>query len=202
MVRGWVATYTLGLPAEMRRRRRAEVDADLADESVDAVRRNEQLTLVGRRLERLLRGIPDDLAWRLLDAPAAARAYRVGAAWTPLSRWSMALVAIVAIGTAGALTIVTIPIVTGSAPAGTWSGWGPVGFGIGCGAVLAGILASVPWPRRGVGFVIPGAILGLIAAPMLWGCWLLTVIAVVARWYESLPPVEPRPIDLVIRRRP
>lgn len=201
VVRGWVATYTFGLPVEMRRRRRDEVAADLADEALDAIRRREQGTLVRRRVLRLVRGIPADLAWRLFDAPERARDYRVAGIWTPLSRWSLALVAVVAIGTTGALMIVTIPIVTGSAPSSTWSGWGPVGFGIGCGAVLAGILASVVWPRRGAALVIPGAVLGFVAAPMLWGCWLLTVIAVIVRWYETLPPVVPRQVDLRIRRR-
>ncbi len=201
MVRGWVATYTFGLPVEMRRRRRDEVAADLADEALDAVRRREQGTLIRRRMTRLVRGIPADLAWRVLDAPERARDYRVAAMWTPLSRWSLALIAVVAIGTIGALTIVTIPIVTGAAPSSTWSGWGPVGFGIGCGSVLAGILTSVVWPRRGAALVIPGAVLGLVAAPMLWGCWLLTVIAVMVRCYETLPPVPPRQVDLRSRRR-
>lgn len=201
VVRGWVATYTFGLPVEMRRRRRDEVAADLADEALDAIRRREQGTLVRRRLTRLVLGIPADLAWRLFDAPARARDDRVAAIWAPLSRWSLALIAIVAVGTTGALMIVTIPIVTGVAPSNTWTGWGPVGFGIGCGAVLAGILGSVVWPRRGAALVIPGAVVGFAAAPMLWGCWLLTVIAVIVRWYETLPPVQPRQVDLRIRRR-
>lgn len=201
VVRGWVATYTFGLPAELRRRRRDEIAADLADEAIDAVRRSEQRALLSRRIGRLLRGIPDDLTWRLIDAPALARGFHVETAWVPLSRWSLALLTIATIGTTGALTIVTIPLVTGLAPAGTWAGWGPVGFGIGCAVLLAGILGSVPWPARGAAVVVVGAVLGMLAAPMLWGCWLLAVIAVGVRWYETMPPATPRRIDLEVRRR-
>ena len=149
VVRGWVATYTFGLPVEMRRRRRDEVAADLADEALDAVRRREQGTLIRRRMTRLVRGIPADLAWRVLDAPERARDYRVAAMWTPLSRWSLALIAVVAIGTIGALTIVTIPIVTGAAPSSTWSGWG---------RSASGSAAGRCWPASSRASCGPGAV--------------------------------------------
>ncbi len=73
VVRGWVAVYTLGLPAAIGARRRSEVAGDLADETVDAVRRGETADLRRRRLVRWFAGIPDDLTWRFVDAPELAR---------------------------------------------------------------------------------------------------------------------------------
>jgi hypothetical protein len=186
VVRGWVAVYTLGLPAAMRARRRDEVAADLADETVDAVRRGERSGLRRRRLMRWVLGIPDDLAWRFMEAPAAARIIRAGQppiAWVPVSRWSLALLAIVAIGAAGGLSIVAVPELTGQARADVWLGWGRYGFAVGCVAVLVAVLASIPWPGRGVAIVLPGVAVGFAAAPWLWGCWLLAVIGVGVRWY-------------------
>ena len=185
----------------MRMRRRYEIAADLADERVDAIRRGTQTELFRRRLSLLLRGIPDDLTWRFIDAPAMAAAGRSPTPWVPLDRWSLALSLIVAIGTAGALAIVTVPTITGQTRPETWVGWGPVGFTIGALAVLVGILVSVPWPRRGALIMLPGVIVGLAAAPLLWGCWFLALIAVAVRWYQAESGSEPRPIDLVVRTR-
>lgn len=199
-MRGWVAIYTFGLPRPMRARRRDEIAADLADELADAIRRGTSRQLFRRRISLLLRGIPDDLTWRFIDAPAFAAAYRRPAVWVPLSRWSLMLSAVVAIGAAGALAIVTVPIVTGQATPDAWTGWGPLGFAIGCAGVLAGILASVPWPRRGALVLLAGAVVGLVAAPLLWGPWLLASVAVGVRCYEAAVPGDPGPVDLVIRR--
>lgn len=199
-MRGWVAIYTFGLPRPMRDRRRDEIAADLADELADAVRRGTRQRLFRRRIGLMLRGIPDDLTWRFVDAPAFAAAYRTTTRWVPLSRWSLMLNMVVAIGTAGALAIVTVPIVTGQARPDAWAGWGPLGFAIGSMGVLVGILVAVPWPRRGALVLLAGVVVGLIAAPLLWGPWLLAVVAVGVRCYEAAVPSQPGPIDLVIRR--
>ena len=63
-VSGWVRLYTLGLPPAMRERRRSEVAGDLADETVDAIRRGERRGLLYQRMMRLALGIPADLSWR------------------------------------------------------------------------------------------------------------------------------------------
>lgn len=185
VVRGWVALYTLGLPHAMRMRRRDELDGDLADEALDAVRRGRQSALWGQRLVRVLTGIPADLTWRFVDAPAMARDYRREETWAPLTRWSAALIAIVVIGTVGALAIVMVPQLTGQARPTDWSGWGPVGFAIGCVAALAGVLTSVRWPGRGVAIVLPGIAIGAVTSPWFWGCWFLALIAVGVRWYQA-----------------
>lgn len=185
VVRGWVALYTLGLPGPIRTRRRDELEGDLADEALDAVRRGHQAALLRQRLVRVAMGIPADLQWRLVDAPAMARDQRSKDVWTPLDRWSAALIAIVVVGTVGALAIVTLPQLTSQAASAAWSGWGPVGFAVGCLAALAGVVTSIRWPGRGVAIVIPGVVVGFIASPWLWGCWFLAVIAVGVRWYQA-----------------
>lgn len=184
-VRGWVEFYTLGLPLPMRARRRAEVAGDLADETLDAIRHGDRSNLFRQRLVRLVLGMPADLSWRLIDAPAAARQMYGPTPWVPLTRWTLGLIAVVATIAAGGLAIVTLPTLTGQAPPDLWPGWGPVGFAIGSAVVLIGAIGSVFWPRLGAALIVPGAVLGLFAAPWLWGSWLLAIIAGAARAYQA-----------------
>lgn len=183
-VRGWVELYTLGLPAPMRERRRAEVAGDLAEESLDAVRHGDRSGLFRQRLIRLALGMPADLSWRLIDAPPVARDL-YAKPWVPLSRWTLALTGTVALIAAGGLAIVTVPALTGQARPDLWPGWGPVGFAIGSTVVLIGAVGSVFWPRLGAVVTVPGAVIGLLAAPWLWGSWLLAFIAGGARAYQA-----------------
>jgi hypothetical protein len=192
-VRGWVGLYTLGLPPEMRARRRSEVAGDLADETVDAIRRGTQRMLLRQRLTRLALGIPADLAWRFIDAPPVARRLYGPQPWVPLTRWTLGLTAVVALLAGGGLAIVTLPALTGQARPDLWPGWGPVGFAIGSLVVLVGVVASVFWPRLGAVVIVPGALIGLLAAPWLWGSWLLAVIAGAARAYQADVDAE-RPV--------
>jgi hypothetical protein len=184
-VRGWVGFYTLGLPRPMRARRQAEVAGDLADETLDAIRHGDRSILFRQRLVRLLMGIPADLSWRFLDAPAAARLLYGPAPWVPLTRWTLALTGVVAMIAGGGLAIVTLPALAGQVRPDLWPGWGPIGFAIGSAVVLVGVLGSVFWPRLGALVIVPGALIGLFAAPWLWGSWLLAVIAGAARAYQA-----------------
>jgi hypothetical protein len=185
LVRGWVALYTLGLPDALRARRRGELAADLAEEAADAVRRATLTGLAGRRVVRLVMGVPSDLAWRLLDAPAMAAELRVQRPWVPPTRWILGLLAIAAIGTAGALVLVAGPILDTSARPDPWLGWGPYGFAAACVVALLAIVVAVPAPPRAIALVIPAAVLGTVAAPWMVAPWLLVVLAVGARWYEA-----------------
>ena len=184
-MRGWVALYTVGLPAAMRARRQDEVAGDLADETMDAIRRGDRSGLLLQRVVRLLLGIPADLSWRLVDAPSIARQSYGPTAWVPLTRWTLALTAVVAVIAGGGLAIVTWPALTGQSRPDLWPGWGPIGFALGSLVVLVGVVASVFWPRLGAALVVPGAVIGLLAAPWLWGSWLLAVIAGAARAYQA-----------------
>ena len=53
LVRAWTWIYTLGLPRDLRARRRREIESDLWESS-------EQAAIV-----RLVRGIPADVGWRI-----------------------------------------------------------------------------------------------------------------------------------------
>jgi hypothetical protein len=195
-VRGWVAIYTLGLPAALRDRRRGEIAGDLADETIDAVRRGETAGLRRRRVMRLLLGIPDDLIWRLFEAPATARRLAGSSdaeAWAPPTRVSLVLLGISAIGAAGALTLTLSGVTSGRPTAEVWLGWGPYGFMVACSLILAAVILAVPWPRRALEVGIVASILGLAAAPWLWGCWFLVLIALLVRWYQSTHAGEWRP---------
>ena len=185
VVRAWVHTYTLGLPEPVRTRRRDEVAADLAEEAMDAVRRGRARQLFRQRIVRLLSGVPSDMAWRVVDAPAMARAFAIQTTWVPLTRWSTALLVMAATGSGGALWIVTVPYVTGQLPADVWPGWGLYGFTVGSAAVFVGVALSAIWPRRGARLVLPGAVLGMLASPWLWGCWILALITVGVRGYQE-----------------
>jgi len=64
--RSWVAVYTLGLPAEARGSRRAEIDCDLWEQQWLASRRGDPV--FGTAIEvltRMLLGVISDITWRL-----------------------------------------------------------------------------------------------------------------------------------------
>ena len=66
LVRGWFHLYTLGLPAEIQHRRRAELESDLWEQQADADRDNDRPELMGMDiLSRMMLGIADDLSWRI-----------------------------------------------------------------------------------------------------------------------------------------
>jgi len=185
IVRGWVALYTFGLPAGIRDRRRWEVDADLAEEQLDAVRQGHRRSLARERIRRLLLGLPADLAWRFVDAPAMARARGLRAEWVPLNRWTTMMLAVIAIGSAGALLILALPIVSGRTPAEAWPGLGPGGFVVATAGTFIASLIAIPWPVRGLAIALLAATIGFLAVPWLWGCWLLAVIGIGVRVYQS-----------------
>ena len=185
VVSGWTAIYTVGLPRSIGARRRDEVAGDLAAESLDAMRHGTQATLFRDRLIRLVLGIPADLSWRLVDAPARARDLQIPTDWVPLSRWSSMLIAIVAIGSGGAFVMLAVPLITGQMTSESWTGWAPMGFALGLAAVAIGDPLAVPWPRRGATITTVGVVVGLVATPWLWGCWLLPLLAVLVRLYQA-----------------
>jgi hypothetical protein len=177
--------YTLGLPAPMRDRRLGEIAADLDEEQADAVRRHTQSGLRRQRLVRLVLGAPDDLVWRFVDAPTVAPRYRTPTPWVPLDRWTALLMGVVAIGASGGLALVAAPYLSGRLDPSTWLGWGPAGFIVGCIGVLVALSLAVPWPGRGAALMLPTLVVGMAAAPWLWGCWVLSAMAVGLRWHQA-----------------
>jgi hypothetical protein len=62
----WVAAYTLGLPADVRERRRAEIESDLWEEQCAFSREGRSYSSTAvLTLDRAVRGIPADLSWRV-----------------------------------------------------------------------------------------------------------------------------------------
>jgi hypothetical protein len=73
-VERWVAIYTRSLPTAVRDARRAELRSDLFEHLRQAAgdghgRLRRPLQVLGR----VVRGMPDDLAWRFAQQAAAAR---------------------------------------------------------------------------------------------------------------------------------
>ena len=80
-VRLWTRLYTSGLPVDVRTARRAEIESDLWEfvhdpDCDDGWHRSVHILL------RLMRGVADDLRWRLTLDRMTATAVRVGAALT------------------------------------------------------------------------------------------------------------------------
>jgi hypothetical protein len=124
-VERWVACYTWGLPAEVRDARRAELRSHLfehlrqaAGEGHSRLRRSLQV------LGRVVRGMPDDLAWRLAQPTAAPR--RQLLAWLFDWVWNGLLASVLLLAVVRAYAAVT-------GPAPEWAG--PV--------FLAGSLAAL-----------------------------------------------------------
>ena len=80
-VRLWTRLYTSGLPVAVRHARRAEIESDLWEfvhdpDCDDGWHRSVHILL------RLMRGVADDLRWRLARDRVTTAAVRVGAALT------------------------------------------------------------------------------------------------------------------------
>lgn len=78
LVRRWVALYTLGLPPEIKHRRRDEIDDDLwcqAQEAAESGRA--ERSLGGEILARLAFGVPADVSWRVEQRRFGKRRSRV-----------------------------------------------------------------------------------------------------------------------------
>ena len=74
VARGWARCYTAGLPADVRDRRRAEIESDVHEHLADG---GVGVAVVGRTL----RGIGADLFWRLGERRAMTNRTGIGAAW-------------------------------------------------------------------------------------------------------------------------
>ncbi len=66
LTRAWVGAYTRGVPAELRERRRGEIDSDLWEQSHDDREQGRASAQTSLEITvRLMLGIPADLSWRL-----------------------------------------------------------------------------------------------------------------------------------------
>lgn len=78
LTRAWARLYTKGTPADLGEIRRAEIDSDVWEHANDAQENGvPQFVFATQLLGRTLRGIPDDLSWRV-EAIHARRATTTG----------------------------------------------------------------------------------------------------------------------------
>ena len=191
-VRAWVDLYTSGLPRAMRDRRREEVAADLADETLDAVAAGSIEDLAARRYARLVRGIPADLAWRMVAARGDPPSEQEGRPALPASRLSLVLLGFVGILAAIGIVLALRTLAMLETEPEPWLSWGPYGFLVGTATVLVGVLVSVPRPKAGAFLALAGALIGALASPWLLMFWLWVPIAVATRLAMTAAPARPR----------
>lgn len=199
LVRRWVASYTRGLPVDVRRDRRDEIDDDLWSQlSDDAAGSGDGGSLGTEILLRLIVGIPADLSWSLEQRRVAAAARSSMRSPTMDTRLASLLGIL---GGAGLLLVFTIWAIYGD------DGWAISGLGL---VLMVGILTAslcLPLavlvllatfrdrlPRWVVGVATVGAILALlstfgmyraiIALPVasIAAIWPLGRIGVLPRW--------------------
>lgn len=85
--RAWSATYTRGLPQDLRAERREEIDSDLWDHRRLADLEREPVTgTAAHVLFRLLFGMPADLLWRIEAGSSTQTTRRTSLNDTPLMR--------------------------------------------------------------------------------------------------------------------
>lgn len=72
-VRCWVALYTLGLPAELRQQRRAELGSDIWEQTRSVSGQMSDFGTAFQIFTRALSGVPADLIWRAEMISGAAR---------------------------------------------------------------------------------------------------------------------------------
>jgi len=65
LTRLWTRVYTFGMPDDVRESRRAEIESDLWEWRHDVGARGRGAPSEAHVLARLVRGVPDDLSWRL-----------------------------------------------------------------------------------------------------------------------------------------
>ena len=105
IVRVWTTLYTSGMPDGLRETRRAEIESDLWESQHDR-RPESDLGVSGQILLRLLRGVPDDVLWRVELMDLRTRRRRFG-------MWITATAGVVLWLTYG-LMIASWPIIVGN----------------------------------------------------------------------------------------
>ncbi|MEX1195711.1 MAG: hypothetical protein WD904_08870 [Dehalococcoidia bacterium] len=165
LTRSWAATYTRGLPAELRNERCDEIDCDLWEHQWLASRRASPAT--GTAIEilaRMLVGIPSDITWRAqAGSPSRAdRSIKMNESWYT----RVLLAAGLAIGLFAVVTgILAAFDVMDDADGSPWIVGGTLTSLAGA-AVTTGLLLCRRYPLAGIGLVLAGTI--TIAVVWYW----------------------------------
>jgi hypothetical protein len=100
--RAWTAAYTIGLPSELRDRRRQEIASDLWEQQHDNGHDGRDARSARQVVARVVFGIPADLTWRSAELRQARRLelmnFAVDRTWDARMRWigRAAIVAVIA----------------------------------------------------------------------------------------------------------
>jgi hypothetical protein len=165
ITRGWTATYTRGLPHDLRAERREEIDSDLWEHQRLADLQRAPMTGTATEvLFRLILGMPEDITWRLEAGAASTSKRRNSVNDTLIMRvgFLVALLPLLALVANG------VGIVAGG---GEWDSrteqvlWG-LAF-TACPLVsIVGLWLSATMPRLGIGLVVAGVV--SISLIMFW----------------------------------
>jgi len=156
LTRSWTALYTRGLPAELRDRRRDEIESDLWEQRrLDDFEQTAAADTAVEVLLRLVLGAPADIIWRI-EAGANARSGK----GTHMNESGMMRGVFFA-----ALALAIVPAAMGVASifGATWGStaeraiWGSLLVGSSA-SIIAGLILSTRRPRLGIGLVALGAV--------------------------------------------
>ena len=176
LVRAWVRLYTLGLSADDRFSRRAEIESDLWEHRNQAEVDGEQSTVTSLSIAgRWAAGIPADLSWRTSQSRRRGPSTKETLMTNALSRYWKALAGVTAVAT-GYQGIdqfrsdeISVVITAGKAIALLLF----VGLGV---LVLSGLVIHRTNPRRGALLVV----LGVLPAAAVGGFGIGLVFGVIA----------------------
>ena len=177
IVRTWVGWYTRGLSAEVATARRELIEADLWDERRHAEQLGEEGSLGRQRVDRLVRGIPADLTWRLERWRGGNRVPRRNL--MSISKLELVLLlgvgGLCGIGLVGGLMTIANPDPT------RWESWGPYGLVAGLALSELGLLVAIPRPAAGLALAIAGTLVAMAAMP--WAFFIFLPVPLVA-WFR------------------
>lgn len=186
VVRRWVALYTRGLPAELRDRRRTEIEGDLWAHAEDAyIAGHPPTSLDVEMLTRLTRGVTADIAWRW-SQQVAARPINRKEIVMPKPRSHQALtvigVGLAALGLAFAvLSLVVIQQNTDDRPADVLAASaGAVAMIAGLALALIGLLVVRGHPTMGRQLaILGGVVIGLATLIVFAWAWPIGIVLAV-----------------------
>jgi hypothetical protein len=161
LVRGWVALYTRGMPAELRAARRDEIDDDLWCQLEEAAALGRPARSRDAEMGiRLLLGMPADLSWRLTYHKPETEADLERS--SSMNTYNLGVLAIVGGLSYGILSILFVPI--GEA---LWMGdFALLGMGVTLTGVIAFSAAAVGLASRFQDRIGPLGGVGAVATPI------------------------------------
>ncbi len=174
--RVWTATYTRGLPRELRAERREEIDCDLWEQGKLAeLERQPFLETAAHVLFRLILGMPEDILWRTgATSSLIDRSNSVNDKWfmrVGLALISLPLLVLVANGIA--ITFFGAGDFDNSTQHVMWG----LMFLVGPLITLIGLLLCRSQPKLGVGMVVVGA--AATALIMFWMAFITVPIGLI-----------------------